>query len=41
MAAILKLKYKKHLITAAQVWSYVDSGVISYDEAWLICGPRP
>ena len=39
--AIIKNKYKRHEITAAQVWEYADAGKITEAQAMSICGPRP
>lgn len=41
MYAIIKGKYRRHEITAAQVWEYADEGKISPAQAMSICGPRP
>ena len=41
MYAIIKDKYKRHEITAAQVWEYADAGKITEKQAMSICGPRP
>ena len=38
---IIKGKYKRHEITAAQVWEYADAGKITEAQAAQICGPRP
>lgn len=38
---IIKGKYRRHEITAAQVWEYVDEGKITDLQAMHICGPRP
>lgn len=38
---IIRNKYRKHEITAAQVWEYADAGKITAAQAILICGPRP
>lgn len=38
---IIKNKYKRHEITAAQVWEYADAGKITEAQAMSICGPRP
>jgi len=38
---IIKGKYRRHEITAARVWEYVDSGEITAQQATTICGPRP
>lgn len=40
-AKIIRIQYKLRKITAADVWAYVDDGVITAQEAVLICGPRP
>ena len=40
-AKIIKAQYKTHRITAEDVWAYADEGVITAQEAVLICGPRP
>ena len=40
-AKIIKTQYKTHRITAEDVWTYADEGVITAQEAVLICGPRP
>jgi hypothetical protein len=37
----IKLRYKMKKITAAEVWAYVDSGVLTEEEAEKICGARP
>lgn len=37
----IRLMYKMHKITAAEVWAYADSGDITEEEAAKICGPRP
>lgn len=37
----IKGKYKRHEITAAQVWEYADEGKITVTQAMSICGPRP
>ena len=39
--AIIKMKYDRHKITAAQVWEYADEGIITELEAAKICGARP
>jgi hypothetical protein len=41
MYTIIKGKYKRHEITAAQVWEYADAGKITAAQAMSICGPRP
>ncbi len=41
MYAIIKAKYRRHEITAAQVWEYADDGKITEAQALSICGPRP
>ena len=41
MYAIIKGKYKRGEITAAQVWEYADQGKITTAQAMSICGPRP
>ncbi len=41
MFALIKMKYRLHKITAAQVWEYADNGVITEAQALSICGPRP
>ena len=41
MYLIIKGKYKRHEITAAQVWAYADDGTITAAQAMSICGPRP
>ena len=41
MYAIIKAKYRRREITAAQVWEYADDGKITEAQALLICGPRP
>lgn len=41
MYAIIKGKYRRHEITAAQVWGYADEGKITAAQAMSICGPRP
>ena len=41
MYTIIKNKYKRHEITAAQVWEYADEGKITTAQALQICGPRP
>jgi hypothetical protein len=38
---IIKGKYKRHEITATQVWEYADAGKITEMQAMNICGPRP
>lgn len=38
---IIKGKYRRHEITAAQVWEYADAGKITAAQAMSICGPRP
>ena len=38
---IIKGKYRRHEITAAQVWEYADAGKITVIQALSICGPRP
>lgn len=38
---IIKGKYQRHEITAAQVWEYVDQKKITAAQAVSICGPRP
>ncbi len=37
----IRLMYKMHKITAAEVWAYADNGEITEEEAAKICGPRP
>lgn len=37
----IKLRYRMKKITAADVWAYVDSGVLTAEEAEMICGARP
>ena len=39
--AMIRAKYKRHEITAAQVWEYADQGKITLAQAFAICGPRP
>jgi hypothetical protein len=39
--AIIKGKYRRHEIAAAQVWEYADAGKITLAQAFAICGPRP
>lgn len=39
--AIIKMKYDRKRITAAQVWEYADEEVITEEQAARICGPRP
>lgn len=41
MFYILLMAYRKHRITAAQVWEKADDGVITATQAASICGPRP
>ncbi len=41
MYNLIKMRYRLHKITAAQVWEYVDSGEITAQQATTICGPRP
>lgn len=41
MYQLIKLKYRLHKITAADVWDYVDAGAITAEQAVLVCGPRP
>lgn len=41
MYTIIRNKYKRHEITAYDVWAYVDEGVITATQATKICGPRP
>ena len=41
MFSLIKTKYRLHKITAVDVWSYVDDGIITETQAILICGPRP
>lgn len=41
MYTIIKNKYKRHEITAVQVWEYADAGKITEAQAMQICGPRP
>ena len=38
---IIRKKYMRGEITAAQVWAYADSGKITEQQALMICGPRP
>lgn len=38
---IIRTKYRLHRITAADVWAYADEGMITEDEAVMICGARP
>ena len=38
---IIRGKYKRHEITAAQGWEYADAGKITLAQAFAICGPRP
>lgn len=38
---IIRGKYKRHEITAAQVWECADEGKITLQQAFAICGPRP
>ena len=38
---IIKNKYRRHEITAEQVWEYADAGKITEAQAMQICGPRP
>jgi hypothetical protein len=38
---IIRGKYRRHKITAAQVWEYADAGKITAAQAMSICGPRP
>lgn len=39
--AVIKMKYDRKKITAAQVWEYADEGYITAEQAARICGPRP
>lgn len=41
MYAIIKGKYRRREITAAQVWEYADEEKITEAQAVSICGPRP
>lgn len=41
MYALIRLKYRMKKISAAEVWAYADSGVITEEQAATICGPRP
>ena len=41
MYAISTGKFRRHEITAAQVWEYADEGKITAAQAMSICGPRP
>lgn len=41
MYTIIRNKYRRHEITAAQVWGYADAGKITEAQAMSICGPRP
>ena len=41
MYTIIKNKYKRHEITAVQVWEYADAGKITEAQAMQTCGPRP
>ena len=41
MFNLIKTKYRLHKITAIDVWNYADEGIITEDQAILICGPRP
>lgn len=38
---VIRTLYRLHRITANDVWSYVDDGVITAEQAVRICGPRP
>lgn len=39
--SIWAMLYRMKKITAAGIWTKVDAGVISEEEAIKICGPRP
>lgn len=39
--SIIRGKYQRREITAAQVWEYADEGKITTAQAKMICGPRP
>ncbi len=41
MYAFIKMRYRLHKITAAEVWMYVDDGTITAEQAVSICGARP
>ena len=41
MYTIIRGKYRRHEITAAQVWEYADAGKITATQAMQICGSRP
>ena len=41
MYQIIKGKYRRHEISAADVWAYADQGKITEAQAVSICGPRP
>ena len=38
---LIKLRYDTHRITAERVWQYADEGVITEQQAAMICGARP
>ena len=41
MYTLIRTRYRLHKITAYDVWNYADEGVITEEQAILICGPRP
>lgn len=38
---LIKLRYDTHKITAQRVWQYADDGVITEEQAAMICGAKP
>jgi hypothetical protein len=39
--AVIRMQYKLHKLTAAQVWEAVEAGRITEEQAVTICGPKP
>ncbi len=38
---LIRMKYRRGELTAAEVWAYADRGTITEEQAIKICGPRP
>ena len=41
MFTFVKLRYRMHKMTAAEVWACADRQTITEAQAAEICGPRP
>lgn len=41
MFNLIRMQYRLRKITAADVWTKADEGIITEAQATIICGPRP